>query len=192
MPGRGSVMSILYLGGTIIIQEKFDAEAFLQTVAEEENHLTMLVPTFVRAPLRCHDIGNTEPRRCVISGSPADISGVSWRAKRQNVVRRSLRGLCVHRLRPDHSIGPEDWDSHGDTVGKPIWCVLVRTMGDEGGLLAEGAEGEICVRTPLAIQGYYQNPEATEEFFEAAGVTPGTLVLLTSKGTCTSPAAKKT
>ena len=27
-----------------------------------------------------------------------------------------------------------------------------------------GAEGEVCVRTPLAIQGYYQNPTATEEF----------------------------
>ena len=47
--GRGSVMSILYLGGTIIIQEKFDAEQFLQTVEHEKITYTMLVPTCASA-----------------------------------------------------------------------------------------------------------------------------------------------
>ena len=37
--GRGSVMAILYLGGTIIIHEKFDAERFLQTVRARTDNL---------------------------------------------------------------------------------------------------------------------------------------------------------
>ncbi len=48
--GRGSVMSILYLGGTIFIQEKFDATLFLETIEREKITYTMLVPTLVRAP----------------------------------------------------------------------------------------------------------------------------------------------
>jgi len=50
--GRGSVMSILYLGGTIFIQEKFDAETFLQTIEEEKITYTMLVPTLCERLLR--------------------------------------------------------------------------------------------------------------------------------------------
>jgi non-ribosomal peptide synthetase component E (peptide arylation enzyme) len=41
-------------------------------------------------------------------------------------------------------------------VGKPIWCVLLRITGEDGREAARGQEGEICVRTPLAIQGYYR------------------------------------
>jgi len=50
--GRGSVMSILYLGGTIFIDEKFDAERFLQTVEREQITYTMLVPTLCERLLR--------------------------------------------------------------------------------------------------------------------------------------------
>jgi len=42
--GRGSVMSMLYLGGTIFIQEKFEAERFLRTIEQEKITYTMLVP----------------------------------------------------------------------------------------------------------------------------------------------------
>jgi fatty-acyl-CoA synthase len=50
--GRGSVMSILYLGGTIFIQEKFDATVFLETIEREKITYTMLVPTLCERLLR--------------------------------------------------------------------------------------------------------------------------------------------
>jgi len=50
--GRGSVMSILYLGGTIFIQEKFHANLFLETIDREKITYTMLVPTLCERLLR--------------------------------------------------------------------------------------------------------------------------------------------
>src|SRR6185503_10481836 len=50
--GRGSVMSILYLGGTIFIQEKFDVNLFLETIEREKITYTMLVPTLCERLLR--------------------------------------------------------------------------------------------------------------------------------------------
>jgi len=58
---------------------------------------------------------------------------------------------------------PEDRGSFGDSVGKPIWCVRVK-IDDDGREMRVGEEGEICLRTPLAIQSYYRNPPATVEF----------------------------
>ena len=48
--GRGSVMSILYLGGTIFIQEKFDADAVFGNNRARKNHLHDAGANALRAP----------------------------------------------------------------------------------------------------------------------------------------------
>jgi fatty-acyl-CoA synthase len=80
------------------------------------------------------------------------------------------------------TIGGNDWEIHGNTVGKPIWCVLVRIADDDGRELPIGSEGEVCVRTPLAIQGYYQNPQATEEFLQGGWCHTGDIGFLDNEG----------
>jgi acyl-CoA synthetase (AMP-forming)/AMP-acid ligase II len=53
------------------------------------------------------------------------------------------------------------------SVGRPCRGVSVRIMeplADDGGasaVLEAGAEGEVCVKSPGVMQGYYNNPEAT-------------------------------
>ena len=47
--GRGSVMSILFLGGTIFIQEKFDATLFLEAIEARKDHLHDAGAYLVRA-----------------------------------------------------------------------------------------------------------------------------------------------
>ena len=80
------------------------------------------------------------------------------------------------------TIDADDWETHGDTVGKPIWCVLVRIADDDGREVPRGEPGEICVRTPLAIQGYYRNPNATEEFLAGGWCHTGDIGFLDREG----------
>ena len=56
-------------------------------------------------------------------------------------------------LRPDRS-------GRFLSVGRPCRGVSVRIMGDESEVGA-GAEGEVCVKSPGVMRGYYNNPEAT-------------------------------
>jgi acyl-CoA synthetase (AMP-forming)/AMP-acid ligase II len=163
--GRGSVMSILYLGGTIYIEEKFDETSFLETIEGERITYTMLVPVLCERLLR-------SPALDRYRTSSLRYLGITGGHLSQGLARDIRARLC-----PDlyeayastdcgqiTSIGPEDWDAHSDTVGKPIWCVLLRIESDGGSDAAPAMEGEICVRTPLAIQGYYRNSAATDEF----------------------------
>ncbi|MCW2608107.1 MAG: hypothetical protein JWO60_2800, partial [Frankiales bacterium] len=49
------------------------------------------------------------------------------------------------------------------SVGKPVRGVTVRIEGPQGEVLPAGQDGEICVRGPVLMQGYWNAPEATAE-----------------------------
>ena len=46
------------------------------------------------------------------------------------------------------------------------------------GEVPSGELGEICLRSPMAIQGYYRNPGATEEFFRGGWCHTGDIGFL--------------
>jgi len=54
------------------------------------------------------------------------------------------------------------------SVGRPCQGVSVRVV-DEAGPVAAGVEGEICVKSPGVMQGYYNNPEATRRVISGDG-----------------------
>ena len=77
---------------------------------------------------------------------------------------------------------PEDRAHHGDSVGQTIWAVFLKIMDDDCRELPAGEQGEICLRSPMAIQGYYRNPGATEEFFTGGWCHTGDIGFLDSEG----------
>jgi len=177
--GRGSVMSILYLGGTIFIDEKFDAERFLQTVEREQITYTMLVPTLCERLLRHERLTRNQTSSLRYLGiTGGHLSKELAREVRQRLCNDLFEAYASTDCGQITSIGQDDWETHGDSVGKPIWCVLVRIADDNGHEVPTGAEGEVCVRTPLAIQGYYQNPTATEEFLRGGWCHTGDIGFL--------------
>jgi long-chain acyl-CoA synthetase len=49
------------------------------------------------------------------------------------------------------------------SVGKPVSGVEVRIEGADGTLLPAGEDGEICVRGPVLMMGYWNSTDATEQ-----------------------------
>jgi fatty-acyl-CoA synthase len=190
--GRGSVMSILYLGGTIFIHEKFDEQTVLETIERERITYTMLVPVLCERLLRYQGLGRFKTSSLRYLGI---TGGHLSRELAHNITEHICPELYEAYASTDcgqiTSIGPGDWATRGDTVGKPIWCVLVRITGDDGRQVPRGEEGEICVRTPLAIQGYYQNPAATDEFLSGGWCHTGDIGFVDEEGYLTVSGRKK-
>jgi acyl-CoA synthetase (AMP-forming)/AMP-acid ligase II len=62
---------------------------------------------------------------------------------------------------------PAELAAFPDTVGRPVIGVTIEIRDAAGNPVPEGTEGEICVRSPYVMLGYWEDPTAT-----AAAITP--------------------
>ncbi len=69
-------------------------------------------------------------------------------------------GVCVNPLRNTE---------HSGSIGLPLPSTEVGIFDEEGHMLAVGEEGEICVRGPQVMHGYWQRPEETAKVLTKDG-----------------------
>ncbi|MEL0168012.1 MAG: long-chain-fatty-acid--CoA ligase FadD1 [Pseudomonadaceae bacterium] len=55
------------------------------------------------------------------------------------------------------------------TIGIPVPSTLCKVIDDEGNELPLGERGELCVKGPQVMKGYWQRQEATDEILDAEG-----------------------
>ncbi|MDH4581175.1 long-chain fatty acid--CoA ligase [Pseudomonas sp. BN415] len=55
------------------------------------------------------------------------------------------------------------------TIGIPVPSTLCKVVDDEGKDVGLGAPGELCVKGPQVMKGYWQRQEATDEMLDAEG-----------------------
>ena len=57
----------------------------------------------------------------------------------------------------------------GHKVGKPIPEVIARIVDDNGNILGSNKRGNLEIKTPCNMKGYFKNPKLTKEFFTDDG-----------------------
>jgi len=71
---------------------------------------------------------------------------------------------------------------HLDSVGKALPCVELRIMDSQGRELKFGELGEIWIKGPMVVRGYWDNLEATRNNFVGGFWRSGDLGLMDEKG----------
>ncbi len=77
---------------------------------------------------------------------------------------------------------PEDIDAKPLSAGRPVWCAELRIVDEQDKPLAVKEVGEIICRSPLASEGYYKNPQATEAAFRDGWFHTGDLGYFDEQG----------
>ena len=70
---------------------------------------------------------------------------------------------------PAVSINPLDLEAFNHSIGLPLPSTEVSIRDDDGEELPPGEPGELCVRGPQVMRGYWNRPEETAEAFTADG-----------------------
>lgn len=80
------------------------------------------------------------------------------------------------------SNGGADYFAHPDSVGRPVPVAEVRVVDDDGRDVPEGSIGEVWVRGPNVVNGYWNRPDAAAEAFTDGWFHTGDLGYRSAEG----------
>jgi long-chain acyl-CoA synthetase len=80
-----------------------------------------------------------------------------------------LEAYGLTEASPAVCINPLDAESYTGSIGLPVPSTEVCMRDPDGALVAPGEPGELCVRGPQVMRGYWNRPEATEECLDDDG-----------------------
>lgn len=78
-------------------------------------------------------------------------------------------GFGLSETSPIVSLNPPSVNEYTGTTGVPMPSTDVKLIDDDGNEVPEGGSGEICVKGPQVMSGYWQNPQANEAAFTPDG-----------------------
>ncbi len=80
-----------------------------------------------------------------------------------------LQAYGLTETSPAATINPLDMHEFNGAIGLPISSTAVSIRDDDGGEVPQGQVGEICIRGPQVMKGYWQRPDETANVFYPDG-----------------------
>lgn len=163
------VLPLWLRGGRTVIMESFEPEEFLRTIEARQITAINVVPTMIQMLLgspRYATFDRSSLRQVIYGASPMPIPVIEqimedwgpylfWQYYGQ-----TESPLCTSVLRPE--------DHHGEllkSAGQPVLDMEVAITDENGDTCDTGQPGEIVVRSPSAVSGYYNADELTADTF---------------------------
>jgi long-chain acyl-CoA synthetase len=170
--GNVAINGTFLVGGTVVLMERFNAAEALTLIASERATMFEGVPAMYSMILADDSVDAADLsslRISTIGGQTfARELGERWQ-KRAGVPLIELWGMTeVAGLGTTHSIHAP---AVPGSIGVPLPGLGVRIAPLDGGSgeVATGDPGELLIRGPVVMLGYYGNPDATAEVLGADG-----------------------
>lgn len=162
------IAPVLLRGGTVHMLERFDPSEFLMMVEARGINMSLLVPTMIYTLLDDPSLGRRHLKSLELllyGASPMSPTRLLEAIERVGPVFSQLYGQTecypISLLRKaDHDAAHPDLFS---SCGTPLASIDVCLLDGEGQPVPQGEAGEICVRAPHAMNGYWQRDSLTKE-----------------------------
>lgn len=159
---NGSVTPVLHVGGTVLLQKKFDAETVLKTIETEGVDGILGVPTIYRILADHPYFKHCDLSGCEVllsGGAPLPESLIELYHKRGLEFRQ---GYGLTEAAPGVTgMGPGECLRKSGSAGRSILYTEVQIVNERGETMPVGESGEIIVRGPNVMKGYWNLPEET-------------------------------
>lgn len=106
--------------------------------------------------------------RLAVGGGSAILAGTSAKWKHLTGID-ILEGYGLSETSPVVSFNPQTIIGFSGTVGLPVPSTEIKLLDDEDREVGLGESGEICVRGPQVMSGYWQQPQANAGAFTHDG-----------------------
>jgi long-chain acyl-CoA synthetase len=160
---KSNCLLMMWLGGeNILITNPRDSAGFVRTLSRHRFSYFTGVNTMFAALLNTPGFASLDfsALRLTVGGGMAvqEAVAASW----QKVTGRPIvQAYGLTETSPAATINPLDAGGFSGSIGLPIPSTAVRIVDDAGKDVAAGDGGEICIRGPQVMEGYWRNPVET-------------------------------
>ncbi len=164
-------LSFLALGGqNLLITDPRNLKAFVSELRKTRftcitgvctlfNHL-MNTPGFA-------DLDFSSLKLCVAGGAAMQAPvAARWQAMTGCPI---IEGYGLTESSPLVCANPLEFKEHNGTIGLPVPSTECSIRDDDGVAVALGVAGELCVRGPQVMKGYWSRPDETAKVFTSDG-----------------------
>lgn len=162
-------MATLVVGGTIVLLESFKASTFWETVDRYKPTVTSLVATIIKILIRREpkEIEKNNSLRQAGYGLFVPTHEVREFEERFNIKLFQWFGMTesitTNITTPLYADMPVDEETGILSIGKPALGQEVKIVDEDGNEVPFGEVGEIIIKNPSLMKGYYKNEKETKK-----------------------------
>ncbi len=175
-----AVLAPLARGASVLIQETFAIRETLAIIREAGVTAFFGVPAMFQLFITWGQRSDFEHVRLFVSGGaplPQEVAN-QFQAKMNRTV---VEGYGLSEASPVVAVNPVEKVKIG-SVGLALPDVVVRVLGEDGNELPRGEIGELVVRGPNVMKGYYNLPEETARALRDGWLHTGDLAYQDDEG----------
>ncbi|HZR69317.1 MAG TPA: long-chain-fatty-acid--CoA ligase [Burkholderiales bacterium] len=176
---------MLKIGGcNILITNPRDIPAFVKELAKHRFTMFTGVNTLFNALLNNPGFAKLDFSgiKVALGGGMAVQKSVADRWK-QVTGSTLVEAYGLSETSPAVTINPLDLADYNGAIGLPIPSTEVELRGDDGNPVPLGQPGEICVRGPQVMRGYWNRPDETAKVIDSRGFfATGDIGVMDEKG----------
>lgn len=189
--GGARLFSVTLAGGTHVVLPKFEIEPFLAAIERERVNITVVVPTMLNRLVQHPDMERYDLSSLQLlsyGASPMPAALLKRTMERLPGIR-FLQSYGMTELSPVATVlTPEFHTFEGPnagyvaSAGQPVYNADLRIVDPDEQPLPTGAIGEVCVRGPMVMRGYWNQPELTAEALRGGWMHTGDAGYMDERG----------
>ena len=171
-------------GAGLSLLARFDPAKAIERIRRDRVTVLEAVPTMYSALLSVADKFSPEAtatlRTCVSGGAALPVAVLNDFEKTFNAV--ILEGYGLSETSPAVTFNHPDAERRPGSIGTPIEGVQVRLVDAEGNEVPTGTPGEIQIKGPNVMKGYWNLPDATAEAIKDGWFSTGDIAVVDADG----------
>jgi long-chain acyl-CoA synthetase len=150
--------------GTLVVMANFKAADFLALMERERITYTLIVPAMYNLCLLQPDFERYDLSSWRIGGfggAPMPLPTIQRFAEQVPGLKLMNAYGATETTSPATVMPPQFTAAHVDSVGLAVACAEVKVVDIDGLPVPAGDSGELWIKGPMVVKGYWQDPAAT-------------------------------
>jgi acyl-CoA synthetase (AMP-forming)/AMP-acid ligase II len=180
------------MGGTLYIQEDFVPADVVRALSEERIRMSLLVPAMIQFCLMAvPDVAERDydDLELMVYGASPIAEPTLRRALEvfrcdfiQGYGMTETTAAATYLYPEDHRAALDGRSELLLSAGRPLLGTEIRVVDDQDRPVPTGTIGEVCIRGPQVMRGYWNRPDASEEALRGGWMHTGDAGVLDERG----------